>query len=301
MLDRWRLLLFREVARTGTVAAAAEAVYVTPSAVSQQLRLLQRDAGIELFERNGRRIELTPDAVVFLEHVNAILAKFEEAEVALAGFRREVVGTVRLAAFPSAARFLAPTAIANAHAVHERLRIVLHDLEPDEAIEQLRSGQQDVAVVDDLDPRLGHDIEGLARTPLFEDPLVVAMPRRHRLMRADRVTLRDLADESWITEVAGRYFENRLRDACAAAGFEPRVGAHSRDLGVTLALIEAGCGIAVLPRLTVSEPRGGFGIRALDPAWVRHVFVVTRTTTTSHPAIAAVAESLVAAATRFSR
>jgi DNA-binding transcriptional LysR family regulator len=298
MLDRWRLMLFRELARTGTVAGAAQTVCVTPSAVSQQLRLLQREAGIDLFERNGRRLELTPGGVAFLDHANEILNRFEEAEVALAVYRKEVVGTVRLAAFPSVANLLAPIVMTRMHAQHSRLRIVLNELEPDEAVAQLRSGQQDIVVIDNLDPSLDLLSGNVAQQPLLVDPLVVAVHRGHPFEQRPHLTLADLAEQTWITEPPGRYFESTLRSACLKAGFEPIVSAHVRDTQAFTALIGAGCGISVLPRLVVSRSREVVAI-PLRPKWTRRVSLVTRAATAPHPVIRAIDDCFASAAAEY--
>src|SRR5664280_2456175 len=143
MLGVWRLQLLRELSRRGSVKAAAEAMSVTPSAVSQQLALLEREAGIELLEKRGRTIRLTAAGVALVRHADTITGAIAAAEADLAAMQGVVAGTIAVAAFPTAARTVMPSVMAALGARHPALRLTMRDLEADESIAALRMDEID--------------------------------------------------------------------------------------------------------------------------------------------------------------
>ena len=197
MLEVRRLRLLREVAARGTLAAAAEALNFTPSAVSQQLAVLERETGVRLLERSGRRVRLTDAGSRLVEHAELVLAQLEQAEADLARGQKTVRGMVRLGAFPTAARGLVPGAAALLRAAHPDLRVVLHELEPHESLPAVRLGELDVAVIHQYDLLPRRREPGVTSTLLAEDPLSVALPPDHPAA-GDAIRLSDLRDERWI-------------------------------------------------------------------------------------------------------
>ena len=190
MLGVWRLQLLREVGRRGTIRAAAAAMSVTPSAVSQQLRILEAEAGVPLLEPHGRRVRLTEAGEMLVRHADAITAAIVAAESELAATRDEIVGTLRIAAFPTAARAIVPGVIAELGRAHPHLRLMLRDLETDESLTALRLDEVDLAIVDEYDETTRVREPGIDLVHLMEDPLYVAVPpemvrAEPELMRAE--------------------------------------------------------------------------------------------------------------------
>src|SRR5919206_3749549 len=146
MLDLHRLRLLRELAYRQTIAAVAQALSYTPSAVSQQLAALEREAGVRLLERDGRRVRLTPAAETLVGHVEAMLDRLEQAEAALAAARQGISGRLRVAAFPSAGRAILPAALAALGREHPGLEITVAEMDPRRAAEALRAAELDAAL-----------------------------------------------------------------------------------------------------------------------------------------------------------
>lgn len=293
-----RLRLLRELAAHGTIAAAAQACHLTPSAVSQQLGLLEREVGTPLLLRDGRRVVLTEAARVLVAHTERILAELEEAQAHVAGLTGEIRGTVRLSAFPSAAVALAAPAIADCRAAHPDLRIVLDETEPDESVKALRHHACDVALVYEYDllPRI-HD-EGVELNPLLREPLLAALPPADT--QEGPIELADLATRAWIAPRSDTALRTVLERACQTAGFEPRIDYTSDDYTVIMSLVEAGVGVSLLPRL-VTEPLASrvhlTRVSGLEPA--RTISMATRTGSAENPRITAVTTALRQAAHSF--
>ncbi len=289
MLGVWRLQLLREVARRGTIRAAAEAMSVTPSAVSQQLRILEDEAGMPLLEPHGRLVRLTEAGTMLVEHADVIAQALSTAESELAARRDEITGTLRIAAFPTAARALLPTVISRLGQAHPHLRILLRDLETAESLAALRHDDVDLAVVDEYDPDAPLD-PALEWLPLMEDPLFLARPGSGG--RAAPVTFASLAGERWIMDTEASTIHAAVTGACRRAGFEPRVRSNCRDYSVIIALVEAGLGIAPLPGLALRDREIRATIAAFDPPVHRRVLIALKPERRPHPAVAALLAEL---------
>jgi DNA-binding transcriptional LysR family regulator len=291
MLGVWRLQLLREVDRRGTIRAAAEALSITPSAVSQQLRILEAEAGVPLLEPDGRRIRLTEAGQMLVRHADTITAAIDAAEADLAASKTEITGSLRIAAFPTAARAVLPGAIAQLGRDHPRLTVTLRDLETAESLAALRLDEVDLAVVDVYDDATQIVEPSIELVELSEEPLYVAVPGTPSAA-ASPVALRSLADEAWIMDTETSNIRRAVERACARAGFEPKVRSACRDYSVIIALVEAGLGVAILPGLALRDR----GIRAcvapLAPAMTRRVLVAVKPGRRSHPAIAATLAAL---------
>lgn len=291
MLEPRRLRLLRELASRGTIAATAEACGYTPSGVSQQLALLEREVRTPLLVREGRRVALTAAARVLVDHAERVLAELEAAEAALAGLAGSVRGTARLAAFPTAAAAFVPAAIARCRAEHPDLRVILSELETDEAVAAVRSGRLDLALVYEysLLPRVADP--GVDVDPLFTEPLLAALPAGRDA--PERVSLAMLRDDAWIAPHSDTALRAVLDRACGLAGFEPTVDYSSDDYTVIVALVAAGLGVALLPKLATEALAADVHLRpVVAPALSRKVSLMTRAGRKSHPTIAAVAGSL---------
>ena len=262
MLDTRRLLVLREVAAHGSVSGAAEALGYTPSAVSQQLAALEREAGRALIERRGRGIALTETARLLLPHAHDVLAALERADATLARTASELTGTVRLASFPTATRALLPPALASLRETHPRLRVELIELEPHESLPALALGRVDVAVAHEYD-LVGRDAaRDLRRAEILREPLLLA----ERGELGGRARLADYAARDWIAPPVSTSCGELVRRACRAAGFEPRIVADTGDFSVACSLAAAGVGVALVPRLGAYAAAGDLAARARPAA-----------------------------------
>ena len=283
MLGVWRLQLLREVARRGTVKAAAAAMSVTPSAVSQQLRILEREAGVALVEHEGRRVRLTEAGLMLVRHADTITDAITEAESALAASRDEVGGSLRVAAFPTAARAILPSIIATLGTRHPALRVTLRDLETEESLTALRMDEVDLAVVDEYDESTRVRETSLDLLPLLRDPIFLALPA-DRWAGDGPVPLAELRNDAWIMDTEASSIHQVALRACRGAGFDPHVRSICRDYSVIIALVEAGLGVAVLPGLALQDRPIRARIVAAVPSLERTVLAAVKPARRRHPA-----------------
>jgi DNA-binding transcriptional LysR family regulator len=242
MLDVRRLRVLREVALRGSFSAAAQALAYSQSAVSQQIAVLEREAGARLVERQGRRVRLTR---------------------ATAGLR---AGRVRVSTFASAATTLLPAAVTAFRAAHPEVRVELSLVEQTgEALEGLRAGRLDLVLV--AQPVDQPPADGPVETHgLLEDPMLAVLPAGHPLARRRALPLDELAGEPWVLG-GGPGCSDRatILRACHAAGFEPRVALDfpTDDYNATQGMVAAGAGITLLPRLALAVARDDLAVRPL--------------------------------------
>jgi DNA-binding transcriptional LysR family regulator len=291
MLEVRRLRLLRELAARGTIAATAEACSLTPSAVSQQLSALEREVRTPLLIRDGRRLILTEAAQVLVEHTERILTDLEEAEASVAGLTSEVRGVIRLAAFPTAASSLVPSAIASCRTEHPDLRVLLDGRETEEALSAVKAGRLDLAVVYEYNLLADRADPGIRLVPLVREKLLLVLPPA---MKADNpITLGSLRGESWVAPDSDTALRTSLWRACGLAGFEPRLHYTSDDYTVMLALVQAGLGVALVPQLALESVAADLQLREVtDLLLTRTVSAAIRAGTRANPAIAAVIRAL---------
>jgi DNA-binding transcriptional LysR family regulator len=292
MLDVRRMRVLREVAERGSIAAAAQALAFTPSAVSQQIATLEREAGVALVERGPRSIRLTDAGHALVEHTDGILASLAAAEAeiqAIAGVRG---GMLRLASFPTAYATLMPAAIGEFRRRHPGVELTLTEADPLLSIARLKSGEIDLALLYEYDYVPLPDEESIERGPLLDDPIRVLLPRGHREARRRAVRLDVLADEYWITSTARSSCHEFVSRSCRAAGFEPDIGFESDDHGVWQGLVAAGVGVALAPELALENLHPGVEARpvALHPL-KRRIYTAHRVNGQS-PAIEAMLDVL---------
>ncbi|MEV4755858.1 LysR family transcriptional regulator [Micromonospora sp. NPDC049559] len=273
-LDLRRLRVLHEVALRGGVTAAAEALHVTPSAVSQQLVQLARETRSELLERAGRGVVLTPAGEVLAAHARAILGAVEQAVAGLAALRQEVGGSVRVGAFPSAAGAIVAPAAARAMAAHPDLDVRITEAEDQQSRLDLRSGTLDVVVLQEYDHVPTPLAADLDRHPIATDPMHVITPTDWG-SRTGR--LGDLRDVPWIASAEGTPCLRSTLHACRLAGFEPDVRHRAIDFTLTLDLVAAGLGAALVPGLALRDVPAGVHVEPLvEPVTERRIFAVTR-------------------------
>ncbi|WP_410596439.1 LysR substrate-binding domain-containing protein [Amycolatopsis sp. lyj-23] len=273
MLDAHRLALLAEVAHAGSIAAAAQRLSFTPSAVSQQLAKLERDVGARVLHRHARGVTLTPVGEALLTHAEAIAGELRTAERTARALRDEelTVGT-----FASAGMTLVPAALAGFRRDHPGVALRLLDLEPPDGYGLVRSRELDLLITHRYPGAPLPDPRGLTRTLLRSERFRLILPPGHPKARARRLTLPDLAAEDWISGSPGVPNRACLEQLADAAGAALRVAYETRDYQVILALVEAGLGIAFVPE-SVLERAGPSRVEVRDAADAkpaREIFLV---------------------------
>ncbi len=301
MIDPRRLRILRAAADHRTVTARA-ALYLTPSAVSQQLAALEQETGHTLLTRSGRGVRLTAAGDILLAHTHAVLAQLERAEAELAAYAGGAAGEVRVVGFATGiAEVLAP-AIGRLADRHPDVRIRVRDAEGDESLALVLDGEVDVALAVEYRGAPHEDDRRLARVPLYAEPFDAVLHASHPLGQAPAVSLAELADSDWIGPYPGNPCHDVMLLACELAGFQPRLVHSSDDFRAVVALAGAGAGVALVPRSalrgmelkdTVVRPVSG-------PAATRRVFAAVRRGAEHHPLIRPVLDALAASAAGLS-
>jgi DNA-binding transcriptional LysR family regulator len=288
--DIKKLRILRALGEHGTVTAAAEALLMTPSAVSQQLSNLARQLGVPLLESHGRRVRLTDAAHLVLRHAEAVFAQLERAEAELTQYVRGEVGLVRVGAFSTAVPALVVPALRRLREGHPGLDVRIREAEAAEAYELLAAGRVDLALSLAAHAPTARDPR-FALVPLLADPLDVALPAGHRLARSRELRLADLSGEPWIFGGSGPW-SDITRTACEAAGFVPEQAHSAAGWAAILAMVEAGMGVALVPRMA-AERRSGVVMRALGADRPRrHVVAAVRRGSESAPGVSRVLAAL---------
>jgi DNA-binding transcriptional LysR family regulator len=301
MLDARRLRLLSEFAERGSIAATAAALGYTPSAVSQQLTALEREAGAVLLDRTARSAELTDAGWRLVGHARRILAMIESAEADLSAREQEPQGRVVVTAFPTAAAAFAP-ALAHSLRVHPGLTLLLRQTQRAEGLRPVRSGEADIALVDDWSGRLpGQQPQNqqglLAFHRLLRDPLVLVVPRAHPVAGRSRIQMRALREEAWMVTPEGEPSRQAVDRLFANAGGAPPVSWEFEGLGTILSLVAQGIGIAAVPRLALAAGAGRVVVRELPGAVpARDVYAVVRASSVRRPATSVALAALHAAA-----
>jgi DNA-binding transcriptional LysR family regulator len=287
MLELRRLRLLRELHQRGTVAAVADALQFTPSAVSQQLAMLEREAGVRLLERAGRGVRLTDAALVLVQHAEALLERAAVAEADLAAAAGTVAGRGRIAGFESVSLRLVLPAMEKLAREAPGLRCELLELEPEEALPALALGDIDIVLGDEWQHQPRTMPPGIERHDLMRDRVRLVLPARHPAARRhrDAVPLEELAGDAWTTGHAGLGWDEMTRRTCQElGGFDPDVRHRTNDAGISLAIVARGLAVGMLPDLAL--PRRLAGLRVRDVAGTpihRAIFAATRTTDAARP------------------
>ena len=298
MLTPKLLLVHREVVESGTLAAAAAALRFTVSGVSQQLSALEKEAGVPLYEKAGRRLRPTPAGLLLAERADRILAEIRDAESALADLSEGRTARLRVVSFHSAGEALLPSAIARLRRSMPELRVhpVVEDTEG--ALRRLRGGDAEVVVAVDPYPQDAPPEDDLHRFHLLDDEYRILLPEKHPLAKRRRIDLLDLADTNWIiTAAVDDYLPEVTHDVCRRAGFSPRVAAEGDQFSLTQGYVAVGLGVALVPLLSLGAVRRHVVVRRLkQPPEPRHIWVLTRPALLPDPAVNAMLGALVTAA-----
>ncbi|MEU9882949.1 LysR family transcriptional regulator [Streptomyces phaeochromogenes] len=300
MLNLERLRTLDALARHGSVSGAAEGLHVTTSAVSQQMSKLEREVGQQLLAKNGRGVRLTDAGRLLADHAARILSQVELAQSDLEAQRGQVMGELRLAAFPTAARGLFPTALATLRAEHPGLRVRSRELEPETGVAGVTRGDLDLAVVLDWYNKPLPLPDGLVKASLLDDPTDLALPVGHRLADRSEVDLADFVDDEWIAWDEGEFCHEWLLFTLRGKGIEPVIAHRAVEHHTQLAMVAAGLGVCVAPRLGRDPVPAGVRTVPVRPRVTRHVYAVWRADADRRPAIRAAVDALRSAGVRVS-
>lgn len=279
MIDVRRLRLLLELTRRGTISAVADALGYTPSAVSQQLAALEREAGVPLLERTGRTVALTPAGTVLARYGESVFAVLEEASAALAATRDSLAGPLRIGAFPSAARVILPPALVALGRAHPALELMVTELDPAGVPDALHAGALDVALTFVYDYVPGEPDQALDAEPLLAEAVYLATAD------TSLASVEDCRDVPWIAGSPGTLCHALVMRACQARGFTPRIRHHADDFATVMALVAAGQGVSLIPQLGLLDAPPEVALTPL--ACHRRSSIAYRKGTRDHPAVAA--------------
>jgi molybdate transport repressor ModE-like protein len=303
MLDLKRLRVLTEVARQGSFSAAADSLYLSQSAVSQQVATLEREVGLPLLERTGDGPKLTDAGRALVTHAEAAIARLDEAEREVAAIAGLEGGEVRVASFPSASVSLLTKALGSFSAAHPGVRLSVTEAEPEVSLPRLRAAEIDLAVIFDypfLPPvESDRDVE---RTLLLTESMYVAMREDDPLASDKEVRMSDLADRAWLCGVLPSSCGQAIEKACREAGFEPTIAFQSEEYQVLQAYIAAGMGVTLLPDMALPTIHPDLVVRPTKPeAPKRRVWAATRSKGARSQATEKMVEALVAVGERFAQ
>jgi DNA-binding transcriptional LysR family regulator len=295
MLDPRRLAVLREFAAQGTIARAADALAFTPSAVSQQLAQLQREAGVELFRKAGRRLELTDAGRTLVARADELLARVEEIEAELAARAGAVRGTVRVGAFQTAASALVIPAMALIAEPHREVRVELLETDAETSLPLLARGALDVAIAEEYEHAPRPRVASLHRRYLEPDEMVLALPRDHPAARGEApVALASLHATVWAAPRGDTAYGAMFARLCrSVGGFEPDIRHRVGEMQMLLDLVAAGGVAAIVPALGQPEREPRVAVRAIaEGPFTRALYVSTRASDRRRPATAAVVDAI---------
>jgi DNA-binding transcriptional LysR family regulator len=278
MLDPRRLLTFREVARLGSFSRAAEQLSLTQPAVSQQILSLERQLGIRLIDRGPGGLGLTAAGELLLRHADAVSGRLRLATEQLGALVAEQRRQLAIGAFPSAIATIVPEAIVRIRAAEPDLEVSVSEGTLDELVAAVRDGTLNLAVLfqDAAAPRRDHD--ELERHDLFDEPMVAALPPRHRLARRATIELERLADDPWTAPSR----HGLIQRTCLAAGFEPNIAFVTRDVLAFRELVASGLAVTLTGRLLAGR-LDGIATPAVTGNPARRTIYAIRPSTDSHP------------------
>ena len=293
MLNTTRLRILREIAARGSISGAAEALWLTPSAVSQQMSTLERELGVELLQRTPRSVCLTDAGKRLVAHAETILADCEAAVADLEAHHGLVSGVVRVSAFSTAAHAFLLPALAMLRERSPGLAVHATDLEPHESMPALKSGQLDLVVSHEYNLLPPYSDPGVDRFDIITERMLLALPARHPLANAPITRLSDFADERWIVGREATFCRDAVIRAAHLAGFDPTVDLQFNDYRMIADAVRRGLGVALIPRIADVHGIPGLSLRALEePRLERTIFAAVRKGSAESPGLAAVLSAL---------
>jgi DNA-binding transcriptional LysR family regulator len=275
MLDVRRMQILRAVVGNGSMTAAAEQLGYTPSAISQQVAVLEKEAGIALLERFGRGVRPTAAGRLLVGYTEIISRNVAEAETALADLRAGRTGRLAIRYFTSVGPTLLAPALTRLRGEHPGVQIDLRLGEGQDPLAEVEQGTADLAVVVVRPGDRGRP--GVRLIPLLDDPYLAVLPPAHPLAVRRTLAMADLAAEPWIGSEPPGPCLDVIRDACAAAGFSPNYVAAGEDYATAVGFVAAGLGVGLIPRLGLGGRRPEVAVRKIRrPEPVRRIHLAIR-------------------------
>jgi molybdate transport repressor ModE-like protein len=299
MLDVKRLKVLREVANQGSFSGAADALFVSQSAVSQQIAALEREAGMPLVERTSKGPVLTVAGQRLVEHADAVFSRLHEAERELAEIAGLEGGELRLASFPSASSTLVTRAISDFSRLHPKVALTFCEAEPEESMPRLRAGDFDLALTFDYPSVPVIDERDVHLELLMEETMHVVLPADHPLADEPELRMQQLADEAWLCGRSPSSCSELVRTACSIGGFDAKISFESDDYHVLQGFVAAGLGVTLLPDLAIATIRSDVVARPLHRAPTRRIWAASRPEGARSPATGAMVDLLREAADDF--
>jgi DNA-binding transcriptional LysR family regulator len=300
MLDLRRLRLLHELHARGTIAAVAEALQFTPSAVSQQLAVLEREAGLPLLERAGRGVRLTDAALVLVGHAGALLERAEVAQAELAAAAGMVAGRGRIASFQSVAFHLAVPAMQALAREAPGLRCELVEAEPEWSLPALAIGDLDLVLADEWEHQPLPRLDGVVREDILSDPVHIVLPADHPVLsrHPDALPLAELEGEAWTTGHPGTAWKSMIERTCRELGkFEPDIRHRTNDAVLSLLLVAGERAVTLLPALVDPGSHPGVAVRPIAGGSVhRNILMATRAADAERPSVQALLAAIRTAA-----
>ncbi|MFD8920174.1 LysR family transcriptional regulator [Streptomyces sp. NPDC059569] len=275
MLDMRRMQLLRAVVTSGSVTAAARNLGYTPSAVSQQMATLEKEAGITLLERSGRGVRPTDAGRLLTEYAALIGRQVAEAETALADLRAGRTGRVVVRYFATVGATLLAPALAELRGEHPGIQVDLRLTGSDDPLPEVREGRADVALV--VRPRGGAFVDGVRFVHLLDDTYRAVLPKGHRLASKRVLDLSDLAEEPWVASEWPGPCLDAILTACGAAGFSPDFAVESEDYATAQGFVAAGLGVSLVPVTGLAGHHPAVVVRKVrNPEPVRAIYAAVR-------------------------
>jgi DNA-binding transcriptional LysR family regulator len=270
-----RLQVLHEVATNGSFSAAADALAMTQSAVSQHIAALERSSELPLVERGTRPVQLTEAGFTLVRHSRAVLARLETAQTELDELAGRREGRLRLGSFPTALATFVPSALSRFARRAPSVNLVVVDDHLQRLLPRLAGGELDLAIVYDHEATADDGSGGLERVHLHDDAYRVVLPPGHRLARRrGPIALTELADDTWVGGGPASSWFQIVRHTCRTAGFDPKVNLTSDDYVAIQAFVEAGLGVTVIPGLAVARTTARVHVRDVGGAGpVRRLWV----------------------------
>jgi DNA-binding transcriptional LysR family regulator len=291
MLDVRRLRMLRELKIRGTLAGVAEALAYSPSAVSQQLALLEKEAGVILLKKVGRRVQLTAQAEILVEHTTHVLERLELAEADLRASTTTVSGTVRVAVFQSAALAVIPRALTYLAEDYPALRVEVTEREPERGLFEVAARDFDLVLAEQYPGHTRAHWPDLDRVNLATDALRLAVPPKETA-RVTAATLEESAGLPWVMEPVGTASRQWATQLCRSAGFDPDVRFETADLIAHIRLIESGNAVGILPDLVWAGRMPAAQLHDLPGTPHRTLFSAARRSSAQRPGVVAMRDAL---------
>ncbi|HKU35603.1 MAG TPA: LysR substrate-binding domain-containing protein [Paenarthrobacter sp.] len=301
MLNVGRLRVLRELHHRKTLSAVAEALSYSTSAVSQQVRLLEKEIGVALVEPAGRRLQLTPQGLTLVVHAEKILDMLERAEADVSISLEQPRGTVKLAAFQTAALTFLPRVALELRELYPELTVQFHLGEPEETLPALQSAEYDLVIAEAYPGMPAPSIPGIIFETLFEDPLWLVMDASTATsIDPEYPIIAQLRKAGWAVEALDSVPRTWVINECRKAGFEPQIACSSEDLFVQLQFVQTGLSVAVLPGLALEQASPTIRRFPTSPdVQKRQILTAYREASQNRPALSATVAALHRASRKY--